>query len=52
MGLRSNGTLLNGSDRRDKFIQQELTRQAGFRAAKQIIGTSYSPEVQSFLKNE
>jgi len=52
MGLRSNGTLLNGSDRRDKYIQQELTRQAGVRAVWQISGTRFSPEVQSFLKTK
>jgi biotin carboxylase len=49
MGLLSNGTEV--IDRRDKYVQQELTRQAGLRAVRQAMGTSFS-EVESFLKTE
>jgi phosphoribosylamine-glycine ligase len=52
MGLLSNGNLLDGPDRRDKYVQQELTRQAGLRSVRQVIGSSFSSEVGSFLKTE
>lgn len=46
--------LSNGTDipnRRDKYIQQELIKQAGLRAVRQAGGTEFS-EVESFLKTE
>jgi hypothetical protein len=41
MGLLSNGTLLDGADRRDKYVQQELTRQVDSRSVRQVIGSLF-----------
>jgi len=48
------GLLTNGTDipnRRDKYVQQELIRQAGLRAVRQAGGTMFS-EVETFLNTE
>jgi len=52
MGLLSNGTLLDGADRRDKYVQRELTRQAGLCSVRQVIGSSFSSTTESYLKTE
>jgi len=49
LGLRTNGTEIE--NRRDKYVQQELIRQAGLRAVRQAGGTRFS-EVESFLTTE
>lgn len=41
MGLLSNGNLLDGPDRRDKYVQQELTRQVDSRSVRQVIGSLF-----------
>ena len=52
LGLRSNGTLPNGADRRNKYVQQEMVRKAGLPAVQQAIGLSFTDEIRSFLKNQ
>jgi predicted ATP-grasp superfamily ATP-dependent carboligase len=49
LGLRTNGTEIE--NRRDKYVQQELIRQAGLRAVRQAGGTRFS-EVENFLTTE
>jgi len=47
--LRTNGTGI--ANRRDKYVQQELIRQAGLRAVRQAGSPNFS-EVETFLKTE
>jgi len=49
LGVLSNGTEI--PNRRDKYVQQELIRQAGLRAVRQAGGTEFK-EVESFLMTE
>lgn len=49
LGLLTNGTEI--PNRRDKYVQQELNRQAGLRAVRQAGGTKFS-EVEDFLNTE
>jgi biotin carboxylase len=49
LGVLSNGTEI--SNRRDKYVQQELIREAGLRAVRQAGGTKLE-EVESFLHSE
>eukprot|EP00548_Thalassiothrix_antarctica_P001956 CAMPEP_0194145846 /NCGR_PEP_ID=MMETSP0152-20130528/18861_1 /TAXON_ID=1049557 /ORGANISM="Thalassiothrix antarctica, Strain L6-D1" /LENGTH=954 /DNA_ID=CAMNT_0038846195 /DNA_START=80 /DNA_END=2944 /DNA_ORIENTATION=+ len=49
MNLRTNGT--DVPNRRDKKVQQELIRAAGFRATRQAGGSKFE-EVEQFLKTE
>merc|ERR1719253_1698474 len=49
LGLQTNGTEI--SNRRDKYVQQELIRQAGLRAVRQAGGADFS-DVESFLTSE
>ena len=49
LGLRSNGTEIE--NRRDKYVQQELIRQAGLRAVRQAGSANFS-DVENFLTTE
>eukprot|EP00548_Thalassiothrix_antarctica_P007332 CAMPEP_0194136790 /NCGR_PEP_ID=MMETSP0152-20130528/6778_1 /TAXON_ID=1049557 /ORGANISM="Thalassiothrix antarctica, Strain L6-D1" /LENGTH=959 /DNA_ID=CAMNT_0038833585 /DNA_START=37 /DNA_END=2916 /DNA_ORIENTATION=- len=49
MNLRTNGTEI--PNRRDKRIQQELIKSAGFRSVRQSAGSKFT-EVEHFLKTE
>ncbi len=49
LGLRSNGTEI--ANRRDKYVQQELIRQAGLRAVRQAGSATFS-DVEPFLTTE
>jgi len=49
LSLRTNGTEI--PNRRDKYVQQELIRQAGLRAVRQAGGAIFS-EVETFLTTE
>ena len=49
LGLLTNGTEI--ANRRDKYVQQELIRQAGLRAVRQAGSPKFS-EVEAFLKSE
>ncbi|KAL3908199.1 MAG: hypothetical protein SGILL_008572, partial [Bacillariaceae sp.] len=49
LGVLTNGTEI--PNRRDKYVQQELIREAGLRAVRQAGGTKIE-EVDSFLKSE
>ena len=49
LGVVTNGTEI--PNRRDKYVQQELIRQAGLRAVRQAGGKQLS-EVENFLTTE
>jgi biotin carboxylase len=50
MGLLSNGTAV--PQRRDKKLQQELVKAAGFRSVRQAGGTDFDRDVKDFLLKE
>ncbi|CAB9509573.1 Inherit from NOG: acetyl-CoA carboxylase biotin carboxylase [Seminavis robusta] len=50
LGLLSNGTAV--ANRRDKKVQQELIKEAGLRSIRQVAGTSFTPEVDDFMRKE
>ena len=51
LGVRTNGTTGAFARRRDKKVQQELVRDAGRRAVRQVAGSAWS-DVEGFLRSE